>query len=49
MLLEVWIFWGFGVGKRDVEELWGNRGCKDPVDVLAVVKLCTDPIDSPEL
>lgn len=39
----------FGAGSLDVDADAGNRGCTEPVDVLTVLKLAAEPIDSPEL
>jgi len=34
---ELCTFLGFGVGSREDEGGWDNRGCKDPVEVRAVL------------
>lgn len=38
----------FGAGSRE-PVFWGRRGCNDPVDVLTVLLLASEPTENPEL
>jgi hypothetical protein len=46
---ELCTFLGLGVGNLELEIFGGSLGCKDPVDVLAVLKLAFEPMERPEL
>lgn len=46
---EPWLVACFGAGSRETEAGCGKRGCKEPVDVLTVLKLTVDPTERPEL
>lgn len=42
------LFIDLGAGRRE-PLFWGKRGCSDPVDVLTVLLLASDPTENPEL
>lgn len=46
---EPWLVACLGAGSRETAAGCGKRGCKEPVDVLTVLKLTVEPTERPEL
>jgi hypothetical protein len=46
---EPWLVAFLGAGSRETTTGCGRRGCKEPVDVLTVLKLTVEPTERPEL